>query len=111
MTLPATAKQLDVLRLIHRTIQRRGSPPTHRELSKALGYRAQNTAVCHIRALERKGLITVPHRAHRARIITSAGRAALGLPVSVLLPSRCGRCQTEPFDASPPCFGCREVSS
>ncbi|MCN2404892.1 LexA family transcriptional regulator, partial [Escherichia coli] len=37
----------------------RGFPPTNQEVATMLGYRSVNAAVEHLRALEKKGVITI----------------------------------------------------
>lgn len=39
--------------------QERGFPPTNQEVATMLGYRSVNAAVEHLRALEKKGVITI----------------------------------------------------
>lgn len=78
---PPTARQLEVLRAIHRSIVERGYPPTYREIGELLGIRAvsRTQAVAdHLRALRRKGLLdSDPMRARGLRV-TSAGLRELG---------------------------------
>ena len=52
-----TRRQQEVYDLIRDLIQSRGYGPTVREIAGCFGIRSPNGVVCHLRALERKGLI------------------------------------------------------
>ncbi len=52
-----TRRQQEVYDLIRDLIQSRGYGPTVREIAKCFDIRSPNGVVCHLRALERKGLI------------------------------------------------------
>lgn len=52
-----TLRQRGVLRFIQTEIERRGAPPTVREIGQAFAIGGTNGVVCHLRALERKGYI------------------------------------------------------
>lgn len=52
-----------------------GAPPTVREIAKAIGVRSPNTAVGHLRALVRKGL--VQHHARPSRNWTAVAAVAV----------------------------------
>ena len=56
-------RQQEVLTFIERFLGEEGSPPTLREIGKALGIRSTNAVNDHLNALERKGAIT----RHRSR--------------------------------------------
>lgn len=53
-----TAKQREIYEFIADTIQVRGYPPTVREIGAEFGIRSPNGVMCHLRALEKKGVIT-----------------------------------------------------
>lgn len=55
-----TARQEQVLRIIQESIERRGFPPTLREIGAAMGIRSTNGVNDHLCALERKGFIERP---------------------------------------------------
>lgn len=57
--LKLTERQQQVLQLIHHTIINTGAPPTRAEIAQAQGFKSANAAVDHLRALERKGMITL----------------------------------------------------
>ncbi len=54
-----TPRQTEILRLIQRTVQETGMPPTRKEIADELGFRSPNAAEDHLRALARKGVITL----------------------------------------------------
>lgn len=53
-----TARQQQVLDYITESVAQRGYPPTIREIATHIGIRSTNGANDHLRALERKGLLT-----------------------------------------------------
>ncbi len=53
-----TKRQKDVYELIRGKIQGRGYGPTVREIGDHFGIRSPNGVMCHLKALEKKGLIT-----------------------------------------------------
>lgn len=58
--------------------ERAGDSASTREIVAMLGARASNSAMCHLQALERKGLITpCDHHKARSRRVTPSGWAAL----------------------------------
>lgn len=59
---PRQQQALDILISYQRE---HGFPPTNAELASLMGARSTNTAVTHLRALQRKGLITI--RPHQSR--------------------------------------------
>ncbi len=52
-----TKRQRDVYEFIREKIESRGYGPTVREIGTEFGIRSPNGVMCHLRALERKGLI------------------------------------------------------
>ncbi|MBT0569239.1 transcriptional repressor LexA [Curvibacter sp. CHRR-16] len=52
-----TARQQQILDLIHNTMQRTGAPPTRAEIAQELGFKSANAAEEHLQALARKGVI------------------------------------------------------
>lgn len=50
-------RQAEVLDLIRRTVDRRGFPPTYREIGDALGISSTNGVADHVKALVRKGFV------------------------------------------------------
>jgi repressor LexA len=64
-----------------------GYPPTRAEIARQLGFRSANAAEDHLRALERKGMITIEAGAARGIRLTEGlgipliGRVAAGQPI------------------------------
>ena len=79
MVSEATKRQLEVLQVIHSESNRRGFPPTLREIGDELGISSTKGTFDHVRALERKGLLARSGSASRSMLVTKQGRAALGL--------------------------------
>jgi repressor LexA len=52
-----TARQQQVLDLVHSAIERTGAPPTRAEIAAELGFKSANAAEEHLKALARKGVI------------------------------------------------------
>ncbi|TWT92554.1 transcriptional repressor LexA [Neorhodopirellula pilleata] len=72
MTKPQlTDRQKDVYELIRSLIQDRGYGPTVREIGEHFGIKSPNGVMCHLRALEKKGLIL--RRANKSRAIELVG--------------------------------------
>lgn len=82
-----TRRQAEILAFIRDTQQERGSPPTRAEISAAFGFRSPNAAEEHLRALARKGAITLEEGRARGIRLTEAlglpvvGRVAAGSPI------------------------------
>ena len=65
-----TKKQLDLLELIHRRLQRDGVPPSFDEMKEALDLRSKSGIHRLITALEERGFIRrLPHRARALEIV------------------------------------------
>jgi len=65
-----TARQSEILALIEQTIAQTGFPPTRAEIAQALGFKSANAAEDHLRALEKKGFITLTPGASRGIRLT-----------------------------------------
>jgi repressor LexA len=84
-----TARQQQILQLIEQHIENTGFPPTRMDICQALGFRSPNAAEEHLKALARKGVITLTSGASRGIRLTAAKiekgigavGAALGLPL------------------------------
>lgn len=77
-----TDRQKHVYELIRSLIQNRGYGPTVREIGEHFGIKSPNGVMCHLRALEKKGLIT--RKANKSRAIELTGdhaRSASALPL------------------------------
>jgi repressor LexA len=76
-----TPRQMEILRLIQRSIQETGMPPTRKEIASELGFRSPNAAEDHLRALARKGVIQLLPGASRGIQLHDTLREQLGLPL------------------------------
>ena len=52
-----TARQQQILDLVHSAIERTGAPPTRAEIATELGFKSANAAEEHLQALARKGVL------------------------------------------------------
>ena len=87
MAVKLTARQQEILDLIRSEIQRTGFPPTRAEIAQALGFRSPNAAEDHLKALARKGAITLTAGASRGiRLAEPPAPAPASDPLSLLLP-------------------------
>jgi len=75
-----TARQHEVLTAIREALTQTGRPPTRSELARRLGVKSANAAETHLRALARKGAISLMPGASRG-IQLSGPPATEGLPV------------------------------
>src|SRR5690625_3210168 len=68
-----TARQQQVLDIIKRKISTKGFPPTRVEIAQELNFRSPNAAEDHLKALARKGYITLlPGKSRGIRLLTPA---------------------------------------
>ena len=78
-TSPLTLRQQQILQLIRDAVSERGSPPTRAEIAQAFGFRSPNAAETHLRALARKGAISLDEgRARGIRLTEPPGMALIG---------------------------------
>ncbi len=78
-----TTRQQTIFDLIREKIIEEGYGPTIREIAEVMGYSSPNGVVCHLKALEKKGLIN--RASHKSRSITLTEEASYetsGLPLS-----------------------------
>ena len=61
-----TARQREIYEFIREKIERRGYGPTVREIGEGFSIRSPNGVMCHLKALEKKGLIIREANAARA---------------------------------------------
>src|SRR5262245_43258557 len=81
---PLTDRQRAVLDFISRSIERRGYPPTLREIGEHLGIRSTNGVNDHLKALEKKGYLEREDLKSRAlRPISAEGAGPTGNMVEV----------------------------
>ena len=76
-----TPRQTEILRLIQRSVQETGMPPTRKEIADELGFRSPNAAEEHLRALARKGVIALLPGASRGIQLKDSMREQMGLPL------------------------------
>src|SRR6202050_4386817 len=76
-----TPRQTQILRLIQRFISDTGMPPTRAEIARELGFRSANAAEEHLRALARKGVISLVPGTSRGIQLKDTMREQLGLPL------------------------------
>jgi repressor LexA len=78
-----TDRQQDVYEMIRSLIVKRGYGPTVREIGEHFGIKSPNGVMCHLRALERKGLITrCPNKSRAIELTHAADRNGNALPMA-----------------------------
>jgi len=75
-----TERQKEIYDFIKDKIESRGYGPTVREIGDGFGIKSPNGVVCHLKALEKKGLITRVERSARAIKLSDFRFGAAGLP-------------------------------
>ena len=73
-----TARQEEILNLIKDHLKEKGFPPTRADISKTLGFKSHNAAEQHLRAIEKKGFISILSGASRGIILN---QKEVGIPV------------------------------
>jgi len=76
-----TKRQKDVYEFIRDKIRNRGYGPTVREIGDAFGIRSPNGVMCHLKAIEKKGLITREKNMSRAINLICEPVEERGLPL------------------------------
>ena len=76
-----TRRQKEVFLFIRDLIENRGYGPTVREIGEEFEINSPNGVMCHLKALEKKGLITREPNMSRAIQLTEAGYEDRGLPL------------------------------
>ena len=77
-----TERQSEIYAFIRDKIQNRGFGPTVREIGQAFDIRSPNGVVCHLKALERKGLIHRGRNMSRAIELATEPAHLRGLPMA-----------------------------
>jgi repressor LexA len=78
-----TDRQQSVYDMIRSLIVKRGYGPTVREIGEHFGIKSPNGVMCHLRALERKGLITrCPNKSRAIELTHQADRNGHALPMA-----------------------------
>ena len=79
---PLTGRQQKVLDWIRRHLESTGMPPTRAEIAAGLGFRTASSAEDHLRALARKGVLTMTPGASRGlRLREMPELPGIGLPL------------------------------
>lgn len=87
-TTQLTERQQDVYDMIRELIVGRGYGPTVREIGEHFGIKSPNGVMCHLRALERKGLITrSPNKSRAIELTNVAHRNGNSLPMAGVVES------------------------
>lgn len=73
-----TARDLKLLNLIHSSVERRGTPPSIRELCTEFNDISTNTAVYWLNQLQNAGMLTRQRKQARSMRLTSVGLDAIG---------------------------------
>jgi repressor LexA len=76
-----TERQREIYEFIRDKIQSRGYGPTVRDIGDAFGIRSPNGVMCHLKALEKKGLINRESNRARAIQLAEHRRPARALPL------------------------------
>ncbi|MCA9241726.1 MAG: transcriptional repressor LexA [Planctomycetales bacterium] len=76
-----TARQREVFEFIRSLIENRGYGPTVREIGEQFEINSPNGVMCHLKALEKKGLIIREPNMSRAIQLTDAYREEEGMPL------------------------------
>ena len=83
MSSQLTDRQQNVYDMIRQLIIKRGYGPTVREIGEHFGIKSPNGVMCHLRALERKGLITrSPNKSRAIEPTHPADRNGHSLPLA-----------------------------
>ena len=83
MSSQLTDRQQSVYDMIRKLIVKRGYGPTVREIGEHFGIKSPNGVMCHLRALERKGLITrSPNKSRAIELTHTADRNGHALPMA-----------------------------
>jgi len=83
-----TSRQKEILDLIKDHLKKKGFPPTRADISTTLGFKSHNAAEQHLRAIEKKGFISILSGASRGIVLNEeesgipvVGLVAAGNPI------------------------------
>ena len=83
-----TLRQKEILDLIKSHLKEKGFPPTRADISRTLGFKSPNAAEQHLRAIEKKGFISILSGASRGIVLNQhengipvVGLVAAGNPI------------------------------
>ena len=74
-----TDRQQEILDLIKSNLEENGLPPTRADIARTLGFKSPNAAEQHLRAIEKKGFISILAGASRGIILNT--EEDLGIPI------------------------------
>ena len=76
-----TSRQREILELIKSHLKEKGFPPTRADISRTLGFKSHNAAEEHLRAIEKKGFISILAGASRGIVLNEeeGGIPVIGL--------------------------------
>jgi repressor LexA len=77
-----TSRQKEIYEFLKDKIRNRGYGPTVREIGSHFGIRSPNGVMCHLKALERKGLITRESHMSRAIQLSETPQERMSLPLA-----------------------------
>jgi len=78
-----TGQQKKIFKLILASIEQYGNPPTIREIAEQMQFKSPNGVVGHLKALERKGLITrSSHKSRAIQLTEEVSQELKGLPLA-----------------------------
>ncbi len=80
-----TQRQKDIYEFLRDKIVHRGYGPTVREIGTQFGIRSPNGVMCHLKALEKKGLITREPNMSRAIQLTNSPKSRSSLPLAGMI--------------------------
>ena len=80
-----TGRQRSIFGFVQGRILARGVPPTVREIGTRFGIRSPNGVVCHLKALEKKGLINRDAALSRGIRVVPFPLAGVGLPYAGMI--------------------------
>jgi len=83
MSSQLTDRQQNVYEMIRSLIVKRGYGPTVREIGEHFGIKSPNGVMCHLRALERKGLIRrSPNKSRAIELTQAIDRSGQSMPLA-----------------------------
>jgi repressor LexA len=78
-----TSQQQRIFNFVRATIEKRGFGPSIREIADEMGFKSPNGVVCHLTALEKKGLIHRTAKHSRSIVLSEqASEEVEGLPLA-----------------------------
>lgn len=89
VTKPLTARQAAIYAFIREEILRNQRPPTLIEMCRRFGWKNRNASAAHLKAIERRGYITLSHGQFRGiKLTEDLSRTAIGAMDPVANPTR-----------------------